>query len=306
MDQISSTDYSFNLKVLIFSIPIYIIFLLSSILYICLSEKERAGEILKFEAIYNNKGDEKISLFDSYYEEKIEIIEMIIDGKVIDDPSYSIELDSGIHKATITLNITNHHSLSFLFGYCSALYSIKFLEGTDTSKIYDFTSFLSSGNLQYADVSNLNTSNARNMTKMFSSYSLTSLDLSNFNTSNVLDMRYMFYYSSSLTSLNLSNFDVKKVLSMEGMFYYCSNLESLDLSNFETNSVKNLDHMFYCMDKLEYLDISSFVFKMKSIYYFIDLRKEYGILKVKYEFYIDYIADGKYDKLKNWKIILVE
>ena len=141
---------------------------------------------------------------------------------------------------------------------------------------------------------------------MFSSYSLTSLDLSNFNTSNVLDMRYMFYYSSSLTSLNLSNFDVKKVLSMEGMFYHCSNLDSLDLSNFETNSVKNLDHMFYCMNKLEYLDISSFVFKMKSIYYFIDLRKEYGILKVKYEFYIDYIADGKIDKLKNWKIILVE
>jgi surface protein len=62
------------------------------------------------------------------------------------------------------------------------------------------------------------------------------LDLSNVNTSKVNDMRCMFNECYKLKEIKgIENFNTNQVTNMETMLQNCTELEYLDLSNFNTS-----------------------------------------------------------------------
>ena len=114
-------------------------------------------------------------------------------------------------------------------------------------------------NLEYIDISKLDTSKVTDMSHMFYDVSsLEELDLSGFKTSNVTCMDGMFYGMTNLTSLDISAFDTSKVTNMRYMFYNVSSLVSLDLSHFNTSKVTDMYAIFKKMSKLTSLNIINF------------------------------------------------
>ena len=103
-------------------------------------------------------------------------------------------------------------------------------------------------NLEYINLTGINTSSVTNMGGMFQNNpKLASLDLSSFNTSSVLSMESMFCSCSNLVFLNISTFNTSSVKDMTSMFSFCVSLESIDLSNFNTNKELDMTRMFcYC------------------------------------------------------------
>lgn len=114
-------------------------------------------------------------------------------------------------------------------------------------------------NVDYIDLSEINTSNVTNMSFMFRDCEkATSIDVSNFDTASVTNMNGMFYNCNSLQYLNVGNFQTENVTNMASMFAYCVNLDNLYVSNFDTSNVTNMQSMFYNCGKLSEIDISTF------------------------------------------------
>ena len=102
--------------------------------------------------------------------------------------------------------------------------------------------FANMHNLEFVDLSGINTSGTTSMYGMFMECSsLTSINFKGFDTSNVTGMGNMFGYCSSLASVDVTSFDTSKVTAMSGMFNGCSSLAVLDLSNFNTSMVSSED-----------------------------------------------------------------
>ncbi len=113
--------------------------------------------------------------------------------------------------------------------------------------------------VNYIDLSDIDTSNVTNMAFMFANCeNLTSAEVGSFDTLNVTNMQAMFYNCASLSSISTGNFDTSNVTNMANMFAYCTNLNSLYLSNFDTLNVTNMQAMFYNCSSLSELDVSSF------------------------------------------------
>lgn len=105
--------------------------------------------------------------------------------------------------------------------------------------------------IEYVDLSGLDTSKVTNMSGMFGSCPfLTDVNLSNINTSNVRTMYYMFGDCAKLKNVNLSSFNTSNVISMVDMFYNCNNLISMDISHFDTSNMRNMSGAFYGCNKL--------------------------------------------------------
>lgn len=113
-------------------------------------------------------------------------------------------------------------------------------------------------NVEYLDLTNLDTSNITNMSSMFQgSKSLKKIELSNFDTSNVTSMYSMFNGCNSITELDVSSFDTSKVTSMRDMFSGCNSITKLDLNSFDTSNVTDMYRMFQNCTSLIELDISN-------------------------------------------------
>ena len=108
-------------------------------------------------------------------------------------------------------DISNVSNMQYLFKDCSKLKEIKGINLINTKKVVNiYGMFQSCSELQY-------------------------LDLTNLDTSNVTNMEYIFDKCSKLKEIKGSNtFITSKVKTMEGMFRFCFELQYLDLSNFNT------------------------------------------------------------------------
>ena len=129
-------------------------------------------------------------------------------------------------------------------------------------------------------INNFNTSNVITMCAMFNECTeIKFLDLSNFNTGNVTNMGQMFHSCKKLKEIKgINNFNTKNVTIMKLMFYKCYELEYLDLSNFNTSNVTGMEGMFFECHNLEYIDLSNFntekVTDMENMFYKCHKLKE--------------------------------
>jgi surface protein len=141
-------------------------------------------------------------------------------------------------------------SLNFVFWYSQLEYVD--LSGLDTSNVTDMSGMFESCNfLTQVNLKGLNTENVVNMSAMFARCkNLTDLDLSSFNTSNTKYMLSMFEDCDALETLDLSKFNTKNVELMKYMFRGCSNLLSLDLSNFACDNIFDNIYMFSACNSL--------------------------------------------------------
>lgn len=113
--------------------------------------------------------------------------------------------------------------------------------------------------LKNLDVSSFNTKKVYNFANMFNGASaLESLDISNFNTSSLVWINNMFKNMPMLTTLELGNMDTSKVTQMVGVFWGAKKLERLDVSSFNTENVTSMTGMFNGLEKIESLDLSNF------------------------------------------------
>lgn len=122
-------------------------------------------------------------------------------------------------------------------------------------------------NIEYLDLTNVDTSDVTNMASMFyKSSSLKEIKLSNFDTSNVTSMGRMFDNCSSLETLDLSSFVTSNVTSMVNMFYGCNSLTSLDLNSFVTTNVTTTAYMFYNCNSITSINLSNADFSEIAAY----------------------------------------
>ncbi|MBQ8192942.1 MAG: BspA family leucine-rich repeat surface protein [Bacilli bacterium] len=171
------------------------------------------------------------------------------------DENTLYEVYIGSENGVVKLNT----SAFFLFSYLTNVEYMD-LSNLDTSNTTNMSyMFYNNPNLKEVKLSNFDTSNVTAMAEMFwGCKKLTSLDLSSFNTTNVEYMYKMFWECNSLTELNLSNFDTTKVTKMNNMFRNCKSLLNLNISNFNTSNVTDINGMFYGCSSLKSLDLSNF------------------------------------------------
>ena len=186
-----------------------------------------------FHIFFNNNNENEIQRNYINEDEKIKIIEIIIDSPIKSFESLFIDCNciKFIHFIKFVRN--NIINMSFMFDGCLSLKEL--------------------------NLTNFNTINVTDMNHMFSNCSsLEELNLNNFNTNNVIDMKYMFYECSSLKELNLKRFNTNNVTDMSLMFSGCSSLKRLNLTNFNTNNVTNMAIMFSRCSSLEELNLNNF------------------------------------------------
>ena len=100
-------------------------------------------------------------------------------------------------------------------------------------------------NLNYIDLSDLDTKDVQNMSNMFKDCSnLSQINLTTFITNNVNNMEYMFCNCKSLNELNLSSFNTCNVINMNGMFYNCSNLLNIIFGSLFYTSKASMNIIF--------------------------------------------------------------
>ena len=133
-------------------------------------------------------------------------------------------------------------------------------EGVSATSLNNMFSYF--GQLEYADLKNLDTSAVTDMSYLFYDCTrLTSVDLTGWDTSHVTNMSGMFngdpFGGSRLTTVDMTGWDTSSVTDMSFMFRYCRSLMSLDASKLDTSSVTNMRQMFYSCTSLTSLDLSS-------------------------------------------------
>ena len=211
--------------------------------------------------ILNGNKKEEIILWKKFNKIGINIIDFIIEGKLINLSYIFSYCESLIKIEFISIDTSNVNNMSKMFYFCFSLEDLD-LSNFDTSNVgnmegmFDYCSKLN----EVKGINNFDTSKVKNMSNMFfGCESLEYLDLSNFDISNVETMFSMLYGCSKLKEIKgLNNFNTSKVKNMKFMFNRCISLEDLDLSNFDTSSVGNMEGMFFGCISLEYLDLSNF------------------------------------------------
>ena len=141
--------------------------------------------------------------------------------------------------------------VSYMFDHCQSLTSIIYWK-FGINSIINMSYMFNNDNMEYLDLSNLNTTGVQDMTGIFSSTSyLKSINFGNFDTSKVTTMESMFYHCSALESLDLSSFNTEVVINMDKMFHSCTSLLNLNVSSLNTNKVNTMNYMFGMLN-LEY------------------------------------------------------
>lgn len=113
----------------------------------------------------------------------------------------------------------------------------------DTSAVTTFYELFSDCHklVEINGVENLNTSGVTTMYYTFSGcWELPSLDLSNWVTSGVTNMVWMFQACAKMTTLNLSNWDMSNVTQMNRMFGSCSMLTSIIANNTNQTTLEKI------------------------------------------------------------------
>ena len=182
---------------------------------------------------YNNEVSYGRSKFLNYYNSRINLVRIFLDGiqKEIGEP---LEITD-----SSTLKIYFEFPFESLYGFFSADY--------DPNVI----------NIKSIDFSHFDLSNTKDMSNLFKGCtSLESFNFGEFDASKVTDMSYMFFNCTMFESIDLSSFKRKEETLATGMFAFCDSLMFIDLSNL------------YLKDKLESLikaDTAQENFKIKYI-----------------------------------------
>ena len=152
---------------------------------------------------------------------------------------------SGTHTVVYLFNPSELINLYGMFSNCSNLIEVKFVNPLDYNISLNRT-FASCVNLEYVDISTLNTSNVTTTEYCFYGCSkLVSVNMHTNNFDNVTTMEAMFSKCSALhyldtvymtTSTNLTN--------LYGMFNECFELNNIYLGNINTTNVTNMEYMF--------------------------------------------------------------
>ena len=111
--------------------------------------------------------------------------------------------------------------------------------------------------LEWADMSRLDTSGLTALPNFSCESLLKQLDVSGWDTSKVTKMLSMFRQCYNLTTLDVSGWDTSSVTSMNLMFYNCRSLTALDVSGWDTSKVTNIGGMFNVCQKLASLKFGS-------------------------------------------------
>ena len=115
--------------------------------------------------------------------------------------------------------------------------------------------------LEYLDLSNLNTSNVTDMSNMFSGCKKLKeiKGINNFNTSNVIEIEAMFQDCNEIEFLDLSKYDTSNIINMSWMFNGCMKLKEIKgINNFNTLNVTEMEAMFQDCNEIEILDLSKY------------------------------------------------
>lgn len=176
---------------------------------------------------------------------------MVVDG-IFTDVDYQYTFNSpGKHTVVYLFNPNSLTSLYGMFKDCSNLIEVKFVNSLDYNVSLNRT-FASCVNLEYVDISTLNTSNVTTTEYCFYGCSnLMSVNIHTNNFDNVTTMEAMFSKCSVLryldtmymtTSTNLTN--------LYGMFNECFELRNIYLGNLNTTNVTNMEYMFALCENL--------------------------------------------------------
>ena len=167
----------------------------------------------------------------------------------------------------ISLDVSNFNTskvseMSHMFHRCKNLKEIKGINRFITNKVTNMEGMFSEcEELEYLDLSNLDTSNIMNMDLMFNKcLKIKEIKgINKFITSKVRSMKAMFQYCLEIIRLDLSNFDTQRVNNMSYMFNKCKKLREIrGLNKFVTNKVTNMKAIFSECISMEYLDLSNF------------------------------------------------
>ena len=161
------------------------------------------------------------------------IIKMMIDGKIIDNPSYYYTFPlPGEHL--VYIKFPSYVSFMDLFYSITHLTYIEFLPNAKSFSInYMNDCFCGCTNLEYADLSNLNLKNNRCFMNFFKGdKNLKEVKFPSEDFSNIYWYYKMFYGCESLTSIDMSRIHNTNGQYFYQMFYGCKNLKFINLSGF--------------------------------------------------------------------------
>ena len=214
-----------------------------------------------FKAVYQTESRyENVDLYYGSFSSK-QLKEMIIDGEIIEKPSYRhIFEDIGIHIVYFLVDLTTLTSFSKKFFGNNYLISIAFTSLFGKTNINSLEEmFYSCKTLISVDFSNFDTSKVTRMNRMFlNCYKLNSVNMKNLDFSSLKYTDSMFYQCESLTSIDISLFTAKNLITMSSMFSHCTSLISIDLSDLQLTKLEKIDYIFKDCHSLKSINFNNF------------------------------------------------
>lgn len=165
----------------------------------------------------------------------LEDISSMFEGTELEDGSESLDLNE--------LNVSAVQNMSRMFKNSNVRPAFKSWENTvvnDMTEMFYNNIYIKAVELPHV------ISSVDYITKMFyGCQNLEFVDISGLETSNVQDMSYLFYRCHHLTSLNLSTLSTDSATTMKSMFQDCWRMGTLNLSGFtNTSNVTDMSYMF--------------------------------------------------------------
>lgn len=170
---------------------------------------------------------------------------MVVDG-IFATVDYQYNFNSvGDHTIVYIFNPSELINLYGMFSNCSNLIEVKFVNPLDYNISLNRT-FASCVNLEYVDISTLNTSNVTTTEYCFYGCSkLVSVNMHTNNFDNVTTMEAMFSKCSALKYLDTMYMTTStNLINLYGIFNECFELSDIYLGNINTTNVTNMEYMF--------------------------------------------------------------
>ena len=128
--------------------------------------------------------------------------------------------------------------------------------GSDLSSAFD-SYYLA--NLEYLNLSGVDTSKTTKMNHTFKGIELFSIDVSDFDVQNVTEM-YAMFENSKIERLDLSNWNTESITNMANLCTRCDNLKYINLNGLGSDNLSSIFDMFYSSTNIEEIHMKNFNF----------------------------------------------